>query len=147
MRYRNDILINAAPEIVWQVFDDPESSYDWQPALKSHSLIAGNEGEVGSVYELVYDNDGKELKVVATLTEKRKLESVASTVDCDAYSAKVYNWFQAVGDEQTRWTFDIEYRFKGVYWLVSLFLRSTMRARAADEMQRFRQLVESRSSS
>jgi hypothetical protein len=37
----------------------------------------------------------------------------------------------------------MELRFKGIYKLVAVFFRKTMRARSDDEMQRLKELVES----
>lgn len=144
MKYRGEITIAAEPEFVWQVFDDPESTQIWQPSLKSYTLLSGTAGEVGCVYELVYDHKGRDLKAVATLTEKREHEVMASTIDSESSVATVVNRFEAVGDGETRWLFDIHYRFKGVYRIAAFFLKESMRARATQEMRNFKELIESR---
>ena len=143
MRHRNEITIAASQQAVWRVFDDPDATQHWQPTLKSHTLIAGEPGEVGCVYELVFDNDGRDIKAVATLTEKQPYEIMASTTDSDTSFSTMRNRFQRIDDNHTRWFFDIEYRFKGLYKLVAFFLRKSMRVRADAEMQNFKTLVES----
>jgi hypothetical protein len=144
MRYHGEITISAEPEFVWQIFDDPESTRIWQPSLKSHTLRSGKAGEVGSVYELVFDNNGHSIESVATLTEKREYEVMSSTIDSESSFATMINRFEPVGNNQTRWILEVEYRFKGLYKIVALFMRNSMRARAAKEMLNFKWLVESR---
>ena len=97
------------------------------------------------MYELVFDNDGREIKAVATITEKREFETVSLTIDSESSFAKIVNRFEPAANHQTRWIFDIEYRFKGLYKIVSMFFRKSMRDRADDEMRNFKQLVENRS--
>ena len=143
MKYRNEITIAADQRSVWDVFDDPDATRQWQPTLKSHTLVAGEPGEVGCVYELVFDNDGRDIKAVTTLTEKQPFEIMASTTDSESSFSTMRNHFERIDDDHTRWIFDIEYRFKGVYRFAAFFLRKSMRARADAEMQNFKQLVES----
>ena len=142
MRLRNKITICADPATVWRVFDDPENTRRWQPSLTSQTHVAGPPGEVGAVYELVYDHNGRELRTVTTLTEKREFELMAATIVSESSFAKVANRFEPIANNQTRWVLDIEYRFKGLYIIVAIFVRRSMRARADDEMRNFKQLVE-----
>ncbi len=142
MRLRNEITICANAATVWRVFDDPENTRRWQPALKSQTHVAGVPGEVGAAYELVYDHNGRELRSVTTLTEKREFEIMAAAIDSESSFAKVANRFEPIANNQTRWILDIEYRFKGLYKIVAIFFRRSMRDRAVDEMRNFKQLVE-----
>ena len=144
MNYLGEITIAAEPEFVWQVFDDPESTRIWQPSLKTYKQLSGTPGRIGCVYELVFDNNGRDIKAVATLTERRDYAVMSSTIDSESSFATVVNRFEPVGDNHTRWIFEIEYRFKGLYRIVALFLRGSMRARASEEMKNFKELVESR---
>lgn len=144
MNYQGEITIAADPEFVWRIFDDSESTHIWQPSLKTQTQLSGIPGEVGSVYELVFDNNGRDIKAVATLTEKREYQVMSSTIDTESSFATVVNRFEPVGDDQTRWILGVKYSFKGVYQIVALFLRRSMRNRAANEMRNLKQLVESR---
>ena len=144
MNYRGETTIAANPEFVWRIFDDPDCVDLWQPSLKALTLLSGVFGEVGSVYELVFDNNGQDIKAVSTLTEKREYELMSSTIDTESSFSTIVNRFEPAGKNQTRWTFCINYRFKGLYRIVAFFLRGSMRRRAANEMQNLKQLVESR---
>jgi len=146
MKLRKEITIDTDRETVWRIFDDPEYTRKWQPALRSQTHLSGTPDEAGAKYELIYDHNGRDLRVVATLTEKREFETMAAVLDSDWSRTTIVNHFESTADNQTRWVLEMELRFKGIYKLVAVFFRKTMRARSDDEMQRFKVLVESMSS-
>jgi uncharacterized protein YndB with AHSA1/START domain len=142
MKLRKEITIDADRETVWRIFDDPEYTRKWQPALKSQTHLSGTPDEVGAKCELIYDHNGRDLRVVATLTEMRKFEFMAADLDSDWSRTTIANRFESTADNQTRWVLEMELRFKGIYKLVAVFFRKTMRSRSDNEMQRFKELVE-----
>ena len=143
MKLRKEITIDADRETVWRIFDDPEYTRKWQPALKSQTHLSGMPDEAGAKYELIYDHNGSDLRVVATLTEKREFESMAAILDSDWSRTTIANRFESTADNQTLWRLEIEYRFKGFHKLVAVFFRKAMLSRSDDEMQRFKRLAES----
>jgi uncharacterized membrane protein len=142
MKILKEITIDADQQTVWRCFDDPAMTREWQPALKSQELIQGTLGEPGSVLELIYDHNGRELCVVSTVTGKREPEFMAVTSDSESSLTSIANRFEVLADNRTRWVLDMDYRFKGFYRLAALFLRKSMDARADEEMRRFKRLVE-----
>jgi uncharacterized membrane protein len=143
MKLRKEITIDADRETVWRIFDDPEYTRKWQPALKSQTHLSGTPDEAGAKYELIYDNDGRELRAVITLTEMRKFEFMAAILDSDWMRTTIENRFESLDGNRTLWVLEHEYRFRGFHQLVALFLRKSMRSRCDDEMHRFKELVES----
>ena len=143
MNFRKEITIDADRETVWRIFDDPEYASKWQPALKSQTHLSGPPDEVGAKSELIYDHNGRDLRVVATLTAKREFEFMAAIYDSDWSRTTISNRFESTADNQTRWAFEMEIRFKGIYKFFAMFLRKTMRSRGDDEMRRLKELIES----
>ena len=143
MKLRKEITINADHETVWRIFDDPEHTRKWQPELKSKTLLSGEPDQVGAKYELVYDHNGRDMRVVSTLTEIRKFEVATTVLESDWGQTTITYHFESISSNQTRWVLEIEYRFKGFYRLVAVFLRKNMLARGDEEMQRLKELVES----
>jgi uncharacterized protein YndB with AHSA1/START domain len=143
MKLRKEIIIDADRETVWRIFDDPEYTRMWQPELKSQTLLSGAADEVGAKYELIYDHKGSDLRVVATLTEKREFEVMAAILDSDWSQTTIANRFESTADHRTLWILELEYCFKGIHKFAALFARKSMRSRSEDEMQRFKQLAES----
>lgn len=144
MRFKNEILINADIDTAWNTFIDPDKLQDWQPTLKSVTLKSGAVTEPGAVSELVFDEDGREVVMTQTITEKRAPDFIAGEYDSAWSRVVVVNHFQAVDDGRTRWTVYSRHRFKGMMKIMSLFIHKAIRERNDDWLQRFKLLVESR---
>lgn len=142
MKTRNEITINADRETVWREFDIAENMLKWQPTLRSVKHKSGVAGEPGSVAELVYDERGREVIMMETMTEKRKPDFMAGNYESAWDNAIVVNHFEAIGDNQTRWTIFANHQFKGYMKILALFMRRSICGRTDDWMQRFKLLVE-----
>lgn len=142
MKVSKEITILADPVTVWRFFDDPGNTRSWQPALKSQIHVSGAPGEVGAVYELVHDNNGTDLRSVATVVEKSEFASITTSIDSESSFATMTFRFEPMGRRCTRWILETDYRFKGLYRLVAFFLRSSLHARAHDEMKKVKRLLE-----
>ena len=78
MKFRNEIVIDADQQSVWAAFDDPENIKAWQPTLESFAQKSGERGQPGSVAELVYDENGRKVRLVETITERREPHCTAT---------------------------------------------------------------------
>ena len=143
MKFKNEITIDADRDTVWREFDNPDNLRKWQPTLKSFAHKFGPPGEPGAIAELIYDEDGREVSMTETMTEKRKPDFMAGSYDSTWSKAVIVNHFEAVGDDQTRWIIYANHQFKGLYKIVGLFLRKAISGRTDEWMQRFKLLVES----
>lgn len=142
MRCRNEIVIDADRETVWCSFEDRGKTGLWQPTLQSFTCKSGTPGEPGQVAELVYLENGREVVMTETLTEKRRPDFTAATYESSFGHATVVNHFAAIDARRTRWTIYSNYRFKGIMRVMSLLFRKSINARLDDRMQRFKLLVE-----
>ncbi len=144
MKTRNEITIDADRATVWREFDNPDNLGKWQPTLRSFTHQSGAAGEPGAVSELVYDENGREVAMTETMTEKREPDFMAGVYDSAWSKVTIVNHFEAMGDNQTRWVIYANHRFKGFFRFIALFLRKSICARTDDWMQRFKLLVETR---
>jgi uncharacterized protein YndB with AHSA1/START domain len=144
MKFRNEIRINADIDTAWNTFIDPDNLRHWQPTLKSVTLKSGTATEPGAVSELVFDEDGRQVVMTQTITEKRAPDLLAGEYDSAWSRVVVVNHFQAIADGSTRWTVYSRHRFKGMMKIMALFIRRAIRERNDDWLQRFKLLVESR---
>lgn len=144
MKIKNEITIDAERQTVWREFDDPDNLAQWQPTLKSLAHKSGTPGQPGAVSELVYEEDGRDVITIETITEKRAPDLMAGNYDSKRSTAIVVNHFETVGSEQTRWVVYANHHFRGIFKYVGLFLRKSISGRTDAWMQRFKLLVESR---
>ena len=143
MKTRNEVEIDADPETVWQAFDNVDNLGKWQPTLKSFTHVSGTPGEPGAVSELVYDENGREVVMTETMTEKRKPDFMAGFYDSAWSKATIVNHFEATDHGGTRWVMYANHQFKGFFRILGWMFRKSIRGRTDDWMQRFKLLVES----
>lgn len=140
---RTEIVIDASRQKVWSVFDDVDKRSRWQPALKSYTHKSGVAGQVGSVAELTYSEDGRNFVMQEHISEKREPDFLAGSYETQWASTTVVNHFESIDGETTRWVGYANFRFKGFMKIMALFLGGSIRKRTEADMQRFKLLVES----
>ena len=142
MKTRNEITIDADRATVWREFDNADNLGKWQPTLKSFTHKSGAPGEPGAVSELLYDENGRDVLMTETMTEKREPDFMAGIYDSAWSKATIVNHFEAIEEQRTRWVIYANHQFKGIYRIMALFLRKSICGRTDDWMQRFKLLVE-----
>lgn len=143
MKFENEILINAEIETAWNTFIDAGNPRHRQPTLKSVTPRSGAPTEPGAVSELVFDEDGRDVVMTRTITERRAPYFIAAEYD-SAWSRVVVNHFQSLDDGGTCWTVYSRHRFAGMMEVMALLIHKAIRERNNDWRQRFKLLVESR---
>ena len=143
MKTRFEVIIDADRDTVWQAFDNAYNLRKWQPTLKSFRHKSGPPGEPGSVSELIYNDNGREVIMVETLTEKRRPDFMAGVYESQWGNAVIVNYFESIDDKKTRWVGHANHTFKGFMKLMTFFIRKKICERTEADMQRFKLLVES----
>lgn len=142
MKFRHEIIVDADLETVWATFDNPANMKAWQPTLESFKRMSGEDGQPGAVAELVYDENGRKVTLVETITERREPHFMAGTYESDAGNALIVNHFEDAGDGCTRWTMYGNHTFKGIFRLLGLFVAGSIRNRNEAMMNNFKLLAE-----
>ena len=78
-----------------------------------------------------------------SITERREENFLAATYASDEGTSLFVHQFDAVNENQTRWTSWGNFRFRGLAKMTSLFTASVIRNRIEGDMQRFKLLLES----
>jgi uncharacterized protein YndB with AHSA1/START domain len=142
MKFRHEIIIDTDLPKVWATFDNPANMKAWQPTLESFTRKSGEDGQPGAVAELVYDENGRKVTLVETITERREPHFMAGTYESDAGNALIVNHFEDAGDGRTRWTMYGNHTFKGIFRLLGLFVAGSIRKRNETMMNNFKLLAE-----
>lgn len=142
MRFEFCVDIDAPPEQVWAMFDDPARLPSWQPDLQSYEAISGEPGWPGTVSLLVYHQQGRRVETMETITAREEGRHRAGRYENSWASNEMACTFQPLADGGTRWRAYAEFRFKGWVALLAPLLRSGIRKRLEDDMLRFKALVE-----
>jgi uncharacterized protein YndB with AHSA1/START domain len=126
---------------------DAETLAEWQPTLKCLRVVSGHRGEAGSVSELVYDENGREVRLEETVTDSRNPELLELTYRGGQAVSRLRHWFASPAPGETVWTVDCNVRFHGLWRrLLAPFLKGSVRRRIDGDMARLQQLLEERES-
>ncbi len=122
---------------------DPGMLDAWQPTLKDLRMLSGRRGAPGSVCELVYDENGREVRLEETVTDTREHELLEFTYRGAQAVSRVRHWFASPAAGETVWTVDCRFRFRGL-WLRLLvpFVKGPLRQRIDSDMARLQALLE-----
>lgn len=143
MKHKTEILIDADRATVWRMFDDPHNMTKWQPTLKSFAHKTGTPGQPDAVSELVYDENGRQLVMIETITARREPEFLGGTYESNWGTVVIFNLFEESDNGKTRWTSNMNYQFKGFMKVMAFFMRKSICNRSDRDMNRFKLLVES----
>ena len=144
MKFRNEIVIDADQRTVWAVFDNPDNMQAWQPTLESFTRKSGEDGQPGAVALLVYDENGRKVKLIETITERREPHFMAGTYESDIGNALIVSHFEDIGEGRTRWVMYGNHSFKGIFRFLGIFFASSVRKRNEELMNNFTLFAETR---
>lgn len=143
MQIQSETVIDKPPADVWRIFDDPENMPKWQPTLTSFELKSGEPGQPGAVSQLTYNENGREIVLVETITSRNEPSEFSGIYEGSGVSNTIENRFVDLGDGRTRWEMNSEFQFGGLMRLLSPFMKGAMRKRQEADMARFKALAES----
>lgn len=142
LKIRIETIISAGLAEVWRAFDDPDNLGRWQPTLASCTHKFGKPGQPDAVTELQYNENGKQVTITETITERRQPVFLAATYDSAWGKTLTVNHFEAIDDSTTRWVVYSNIAFKGFMKLASVFVAGSIQKRNDADMQRFKHYVE-----
>jgi hypothetical protein len=142
MKVKFEQIIEAARDNVWSAFDNPDNMQKWQPTLVSVKHKTGRPGQPDAESELVYNENGRQIVLTETITERRAPAFMAGVYESCWGKALIFNHFEVIDAHTTRWISWCNFRFTGLMRFLSLFLAGSIRRRTEADMGRFKLLVE-----
>jgi hypothetical protein len=142
MKYSTEILINKSrPEII-KTFEDSTLLPHWQRGLKRSRVISGEDGEVGSKRKLYITMEGQSIKMTETIIKKNLPEEWHGKYTSKGMESIQKNYFEAIDENQTKWTSYSEFKFSGFMKLVSKLLPDIFKKRSLLVQQDFKAFIE-----
>jgi hypothetical protein len=142
MKYSTEILINKSrPEII-KAFEDSTLLPHWQRGLKRSRVISGEDGEVGSKRKLYITMEGQSIKMTETIIKKNLPEEWHGKYTSKGMESIQKNYFEAIDENQTKWTSYSEFKFSGFMKLVSKLLPDIFKKRSLLVQQDFKAFIE-----
>ena len=104
MKMKFETEIDAGLDDVWAAYTNPDNMTRCLQNLVSHSHLSGEPGQPGAKSKLVFDENGKEVILIETITERRDPNFLALSFEADHGVTNVVNHFEVVAENKTRYT-------------------------------------------
>lgn len=142
MQYKNEVVINLPRERVSELFQDPEFTKNWQPMLRELEPVSGEPGATGSVTHMHYDENGRNVTLIETIRSNNLPEEFTAVYEASNVYNLCANHFHEVGENQTRWVMENEFKFGGWMRIMAFFMRGAFPKRTQKDMEAFKKAAE-----
>lgn len=143
MKLNYEIEIDAGIDVVWSAFTNPANMGRWMQNFESFTPKSGTPGQPGATAEVAFNENGKSVVMLETITERRDPNFLAGTYETAQGTTLIVNHFEAIDDNHTRWASWCNFTFTGFMRFISLFTSGLIRKRTEGDMERFKLMVES----
>lgn len=142
MKYTTELVINVPRERVVELFVNPDNLAKWQQGLKKMEPISGEPGTAGAKTRLVYDENGRKVKLVETIITRDLPEAYTALYETGSVKNWSSNHFYEAGPNATRWVQENEFKFGGLMAILALFMRGAFPKQTEKDMKRFKTFAE-----
>lgn len=143
MKFTFELVINRSREEVWRIFDNSDNMKKWQPTLKKFEPQSGAPGQVGAVSKLTYDENGREIVLIETITSRNEPEEFSGTYASPMAHNVIKNRFVKLDENRTKWIIECKFIFSGFWKLLSPLMKGMIKKRTEKDINQFKKLAES----
>ena len=142
MKVALDLELERSREEVWEKFDSFENLKQWQPGLVSADPVSGEPGQVGAVTKLTYEENGREVVLMETITARERPSEFSGIYEGKSVVNHIHNRFAEIGEDRTLWTMESDFEFSGIYRLLMIFMGGSVRKQTEKTMMSFKNFLE-----
>ncbi len=141
--YTVAVDINAPLDLVLELFDDPDNLPKWQRGFVSWTLREGEQGQVGAIADVVFENKGRRIDMTEEVTARNLPEQFDGLYRWGKNHNTVTNRFIAIDDDTTRWEATCAYTLNSVGMkLMGLLFGKKFREQDLEFLQDFKAFCE-----
>lgn len=145
MKFTCHVDIDIPRDQVITLFDEPDNMRHWQDGFVSFERLSGDIGEVGAKAKVTYDNKGKDMVLIETLTVYNLPHELSGTYEHEVMTNDMQNLFEEIGPNKTRWIANIHYtRMNGMIKIISWIVPGLFKKQVQKWMDQFKVFAESR---
>jgi len=143
LKFKLELTINKPLAEVWKAFDNIENMRKWQPTLIKFEPVSGIPGQPGAVSKLTYEEGGREFTLIEKIIHRDEPNSFDGVYENNFADNIIRNKFIELGQHQTVWAMETEFRFKTLIMkLMGPLMKKNFVARTQKDMERFKEMVE-----
>ena len=142
MKYSLNTTLNLPREQVVTLFDNPENMQHWQKGFISMNLISGEAGTEGAQSLLKYQMGKRTIEMTETIKVHNLPEEFTAIYEAQGVWNLQRNLFNSVGDQQTEWVSESEFKFSGFMKLISWIMPGSFKKQSWVYMEDFKAFAE-----
>ncbi len=142
MKYKLDIVVNQPLDKVIELFDNTDNLYKWQKGLVSFDHVSGEPGKKNAVSKLKYKMGKRDIDMTETIEEMNLPSNFTAKYEAKGVTNWVKNTFEAVGENQTKWTAYNEFKLTGGIKLFGWLFPKKFKKQSYRIMEDFKRFAE-----
>ena len=141
--YSVRIDIDRHVEDAWEVLMDESRMGEWLTGYRGIELIEGEPRTVGSKHKILFEDRGKELVLIETVTAIDPPREFAIDLDHELMNSSMSTTLERIGPDRTRLVSTTETRSPKLLWKIILpFMTPQMRKRNRGDLEKLKALIE-----
>jgi len=142
MIYEKELIIELPRDKVVELMDSFDNLKKWQPGLKSFEHISGEPGQKGAITKLIYEERGREVEMTETIVTRNFPNEFTALYEGKNVINRFENYFYEEGPNKTRWRTISDFKFSGIWVILSIFMRRAFPKQTLKDMKSFKNFVE-----
>ncbi|GJQ61331.1 MAG: hypothetical protein SCALA702_03840 [Melioribacteraceae bacterium] len=142
MVYTIEVEIQVPREKVIELFDSSENIKKWQPTLVSFEHISGEPGQPGAKSKMVYKMGKGETEMTETIVTRNFPDTFDATYETKGVKNYLYNKFEEIDANTTKWSMTSDFRFAGLYKLMGWLMPGAFKKETRKSMEKFKEFAE-----
>lgn len=135
-------MIELPREKVITLFDNEENMFKWMRGLESVDHLSGTPGREGAKTQLFFNNGKRTMGMVETITKKNLPDHISFLFEANGVQNWNDNHFEIVSENETKWTQNNVFKFKGMVWFFALFFPGMFKKQSLRSMFDFKKFAE-----
>lgn len=141
MKYDTKVIIKKNIEFVSKQLSNRDAAFKWMDGLKEFNLIEGKMNEVGSKYQMVFENKGKTEKMIETITEFSPPSRITTVYEMDGVWNECINILEESNNE-TIYTMSTDFKFKFPLNLFVWVFKKKFKEQTLNSLTKFKEYCE-----
>jgi len=141
-QFELSVTVNKSVDRVFTEFMNAEQASKWIKGFKSFEQISGKPGEVGAKFKMNFDENGKTIEFIETVTEIESNKKFSFEMSHEMMISSSNVSFENLGAD-TKIISKIVIRPQGFTWKILMpFMISHIKKRQQEDLIRFKKVVE-----
>ncbi len=143
-KYSVTVEVNRPIEEAWDIYMDESRMGEWLTGFRGIELIEGEPRTVGSKHKMLFEDRGKELILIETLTAIDPPREFAIDLDHELMNSSMSTTLERIGPDRTRLVSTTETRSPKLLWKIILpFMTPQMKKRNRGDLEKLKAMIES----